>query len=183
MKRTFGVQDLPHGILVAEVLPRDGFGQHHLVVAIQRRPGIARQKGHIEDVEDRTVGQIERSLVEPLVAVLDHPGVTRGHETDHVFHFGKVGPDELGYRDQHIGVLRDLVPLPMFGGHAEYTVRLVVEPVVAQLVADVEQDEKTASDPERQAHDVDERVALLAIQVAESHRKIVAEHGNLSSGP
>ena len=181
LKRALGVENLPDGIPVAEVLSRDGFRQHHFFIVPQRRSGIAPYQGHIEYVENRSVGQIEGAFVEPLVAVLDHPSVSGRHETDHVFHFRKVGLDELGRRDQHVGIADDLIPLALLRDHAVDAVRLVVEPVVAQFVADVDQNEEAARDPERQARYVDERIALLAVQMADGHGEITAEHQDLES--
>ena len=182
MKGALRVHDLPHGVLVAEVLPGDGLGQHDLVVAAQRGPGIAFQKRDVEDVEDRSVRQVERTFVESPVAVLDHPGVHGRVETHHVFHFGEVFAHLPGRGRHDFGGPDGRAALPFLGDHAVDAVRLVVKPVIAQLVADIEQNEQAAGDAERQAHGIDEGVALPAAHVAQGHCDVVPEHGASMSG-
>ena len=182
MKGAFGVQDLPHGVLVAEVLPGDGLGQHDPVVSAQRGPGIAFQKRDVEDIEDRRVRQIEGPFVESPFAVLHHPRIHGRVETHHVFHFGEVFAHALDRGRHDFGGPDNRAALPFLGDHAVDTVRLVVKPVIAQLVADIEHDEQTTRDAERQAHRIDECVALPAAHVAQGHYEVVPEHGASASG-
>ena len=174
VKSPLGVQDLAHGVLVAEVLPGDGLGQHDPVVPGQRRLRIARQQGDVEHVENGRVGQVEVPLVEPLVPVFDHPGVPGRHKPDHVLYFREVFTHVPDRGDQDVRVSNDLAALTVFGGYAVGAVRPVEMPVIAQLVADEEHDEEAARDPERQARHVDERIALLPVQVAEGHGQVVS---------
>ena len=181
MEGPLGIQDLPHGVLVAEVLPGNGLRQHDFVDAGQGGPGIAHQKRHVEHVEDRRVGQVEVPFVESPIPVLDHPGVAGRVEPDHFFHFGEVFAHEFGRGHHDFGRPDHLVAIALFRDHAVDTVRLPMITVVAEFIADVQQDEEGARDPERQAHHVDERVSLPAVQMAHGHRQVVTEHGTLDS--
>jgi hypothetical protein len=63
------------------------------------------------------------------------------------------------------------------GGHAENAVGAVKKLIVAQLILNPENDEKTAGQTNRQARDVDRREDFVPMEVSKSNFEKVAKHG------
>ncbi len=168
------LQRLPERVLVAEILLGDGLGQHHAVRVRERRRRVAVEEGEGEDVEEGRPGEVD-PLGELHVAPANAVG--ESVEADGVLDLGEVGVEPVGEGQWRGDVDEVHALLVLLQPHPVDPVGALVEPVVGQLVPDVEREEERRRDAEPEPDHVDGRGASLAAERAEGDDEVVLQHG------
>ena len=172
-RRTIG-QRLPHRIAIAEMLARLAFGEDERIEAAERGPPVAADERQIEHVEEALIGHHHVGV--GRLAVLQHDragGVQGGDRLD----LREVAPQPGGDRIE--GPLRE--GRRLLGGdplalHLIGALRIGQPGIVAEMVADEEQDQQAGGEAERQAEDVDEGIGLVLRERPKADRQIVTPH-------
>jgi hypothetical protein len=134
------------------------------------------QQRQLEDVEHRPVG--EADIVDgERFAVAQHGGAA-GLDVDRMFDLREIGlkplAGDIGGHLQ-VGMLAGL-GVVIIGLELVDVLRIGQPPVVAGLVADVEEQHQAGGKADRQAKDVDEGIGLVLDQRPDAHRHIIAPH-------
>ena len=154
-------EDLPHGIVGAEILEGHFLRDHDRIRFGQRGPGIAGDEGNGKHVQQGRIGPDDLLLVETLFLMHEEPGRCRASHPGEAFDFR-----EITLQDGSPSRWRSRRPDGLTG--AFNVIDDPVDPVgmgmisiIAQLVPDVEQDQHAGRQPDREPHDVDERVGWI----------------------
>ena len=115
---------------------------------------ISPDQGQREKVEQRTLRPVDPSFVVDAVFVLHDPGAGRGVHAQAGLYFGEVGLERGSHAARRLGVVVERDPVDPVG--------LIVVAVIAQFVAGIQEDQDRAGHADRQAQDVDQRIALCA---------------------
>ena len=174
-------EGLAHRVVVAEILLRHGLGEDHRVGLGEGCFWIALDQGEGEDVEDRRVGQQDVVFVELMVFVGDQgaSGIQKAHGVEHL---RILLNQRSSHRRRRGGRVNERAANRALEVHAVDPVGVFVVAVVAEFVLDVEHDQHAGRHPNRQPGNVDERVALMLLKMAERDLEIILEHGGVGWG-
>ena len=156
-------------VVLPEVLAGHGLADDHRIRRRERGGGVAAHQGHVEHVEEVAVGPVDPLLVELPVFGREQPGPHRRSNAEHFLRLGKPGPDEVA---QDPGRPRRAVrhnPVDPLSPR--------VVPVVAQLVADVQEDDQAAGHADGEADDVDRGVGPGREDVPPRGEEVMSDHG------
>ena len=130
---------------------------------------------HRKNIEEIGVGPEEALLAEHLLPVAQHreAEIVDPHGGDHLrifLHQGSGHRCGAGSPVKFVGADDPVQPHPVDA------LGLLVEAVVAQFVAHVEQDQDAAGQTDCQPDDVDEGIPLLAPHIAQGDFQVTAKH-------
>ena len=171
--RGVDLHGLAHGLLSAEDLSGQAFGQYDRRRLAQGRLGIAGQEGEGKDIEERGIDGGQLGFGKSGLAPMEVPARPPALDTGRLDDLREVPNQRFSHRGR-AGRIPGLAPAgPVDAEDAKDPVAVFMEPVVAPLVADPEQDQDAANHPDGQPGDIDEGEAILAPHLAQGDLDIV----------
>ncbi|GEM_PF-4701293 len=162
-----------------------GFDREHDGLGIaQGGLGVALRQRKIEQFKKAGLGEKMIAFVKTRLAILHRAasGAETAHQPHRVGNFRQLLHHRRTYRsgslrDMLLALIRRLLDLD----DAIEAIRLFMKRVEIQLVENVQQNQNAASEPNRQADDVDERIFLVLAQIAQGDFEMVFEHDSPKS--
>jgi hypothetical protein len=141
--------------------------------------GIPLQKSKTEHVENRSIGKDKTSDRAGFGGIFEVRSAYVGEESHRVLDFGEF----VKKMRRVTGGAQGGAITGILHGSMQQTInaiRLRVKTVVTQLMPDVENDEKAASQSNRQPGNIDEGISLVLDQIPDRDSEIIFEHGSPS---
>ena len=163
-----------HRIFVAEIFARLAFGEEQGIHAGERGPPVAAGERQIEHVEEMLVGHHHVGIGRSAVLQDDR---ARRPQSGRRLDLGEVAAEAGGDRIEGLlGEGRRLLGRDPLALHLIGALRIGQPGVVAQMIANEEQDREAGGEAERQPENIHERIGLVLHQGPEADRQIITPH-------